>query len=96
MKSSLIMSALLLTLLVGGCSTTPAAGPPEPQGAQGAQGDAAPPPTKAPETDQERERDRDRDRERDKDRERHEADARCPAGEHSETEGGTTHCVRDG
>ena len=92
MKSSLIMSAFLLTLLIGGCSTTPAAGPAGPQGAQGPPGETAPP---AQETDQERERDRERDRQRDLDRERHEADARCPAGEHSETEQGQTHCVRD-
>ena len=50
MKSSLITSTFLLGLLIGGCSSTPAAGPQGPPGPQGASG-----------YDRDRDRDRDRD-----------------------------------
>jgi hypothetical protein len=67
MKSSLITSAFSLTLLIGGCSATPAAGPAGPQGPPGPQGQSA------------HDRDRDRDPEqRRQEQARRDQAASCP------------------
>jgi hypothetical protein len=81
MKSSLVMSAFLLGLLVAGCSASPAAGPAGPQGPPGPQGAS----------DHDRDRDRDADQAR-QDQNRHDQVQPCPGGQHRDTDGG---CKRD-
>jgi hypothetical protein len=74
MKFSIVSSAFLVGLLIGGCNATPAAGPPGPQGPPGAQGTS--------------DHDRDRDRDRDADQGRRDQAASCPAGQHHDSDGG--------
>jgi hypothetical protein len=74
MKLSLLSSALLLALLMTGCSLTPAAGPAGPQGPPGPQGAS--------------DHDRDRDRDKRADQGRQDRDESCRAGEHRDTAGG--------
>jgi hypothetical protein len=87
MKRSLFLGALSLMFLVGGCSTTPAAGPAGPQGPPGDQG--------ATGQNADHDRDRDRDRDRDKDRDAGPPPS-CTQGQHpSKDPDGRWACVRD-
>ncbi len=85
-KSSLVMSAFLLGLVMAGCSATPAAGPAGPQGPPGPQGAS----------DHDRDHDRDADQARQdqarQDQAREDQAASCPRGEHRDRDRG---CVRD-
>ena len=89
MKKSLVAGSFALLLLVGGCSTTPAAGPAGPQGPPGDQGAAG----------QDANHDRDRDREKDRDRDKdHDAGPppSCTQGQHPVNDSdGRWACVRD-
>jgi hypothetical protein len=86
MKKSLIAGSFALLLLVGGCSTTPAAGPAGPQGPPGDQGASG----------QNADHDRDRDRDRDKDRDRDAGPPPlCAPGQHPSKDGGRWACVRN-
>jgi hypothetical protein len=88
MKKSLFAGTLLLMLLVGGCSTAPAAGPPGPQGPPGDPGPSG--------QDRDRDRDKDRDRDHDRDAARPGEAPSCPAGQHAATDhDGRVICVRD-
>jgi hypothetical protein len=90
MKKSLFTGTLSLLLLIGGCSTTPAAGPAGPQGPPGDQGAAG------QDANRDRDRDRDRDKEHDRDAARPGEPPSCPAGQHPYTDhDGRTTCVRD-
>jgi hypothetical protein len=80
MKPSLVSYAILLGLLMAGCSANPAVGPSGPQGPPGPQGAS------------DHDRDRDRDRDRDADPARRDQAASCPGGEHRDAVGG---CIRD-
>jgi hypothetical protein len=73
-RSSLVLSAFLVGLLIAGCNATPAAGPAGPQGPPGPQGAS--------------DHDRDRDRDRDANQGRRDQAASCPAGQHHDTDGG--------
>ena len=81
MKLSLVSSAVLLGLLMAGCSATPAVGPAGPQGPPGPQGAS----------DHDRDRDRDADQGR-RDQGRQDQATSCPGGEHREIVGG---CIKD-
>jgi hypothetical protein len=88
MKKSLFTGTLSLVLLIGGCSTTPAAGPAGPQGPAGDPGPSG--------QDRDRDRDKDRDRDRDRDAARPGEAPSCPAGQHASTDhDGRPVCVRD-
>jgi hypothetical protein len=89
MKKSLFTCTLSLLLLIGGCSTTPAAGPAGPQGPPGDQGAAG--------QDANHDRDKDRDRDRDKDRDRDAGPPPlCAPGQHpSKDSAGRWACVRN-
>lgn len=89
MKASLIMGALLLGLLVGGCNSNQ--GPAGPQGQPGPQGASS----QDRDRDRDRDRDKDRDQGRDADRARQDQPPSCPKGEHPSTDNGRTTCVRD-
>ncbi|MGB7752729.1 MAG: hypothetical protein WCF88_14345 [Candidatus Acidiferrales bacterium] len=85
MKKSLIAGSFALLLTVGGCSTTPAAGPVGPQGPPGDQGAAG----------QNADRDRDRDRDKDRDRDAGPPPS-CTRGQHpAKDPDGRWACVRD-
>jgi hypothetical protein len=88
MKKSVFTGTLSLLLLIGGCSTTPVAGPAGPPG----------PPGDPSAADRDRDRDRERDRDKDHDRDAgRPGDApSCPAGQHPDRDhDGRPICVRD-
>jgi hypothetical protein len=93
MSKSLFLGALSLMLLIGGCSTTPAAGPAGPQGPPGDQGAAG----QNADRDRDRDTDRDRDKDQDKDRDRDAGPPpSCTQGQHpSKDADGRWACVRN-